>query len=109
VFCEPSGGRPRPSAEDIRWRTVDAELGPLHTVARPDRVALAMPVAAGEPWILEVDLGLDWRLAGAVWRPAELRETVRWLGASSSWDMTDDRRVDPVRPITTTIDLDFDE
>ncbi|MBI1352983.1 MAG: hypothetical protein GC160_01470 [Acidobacteria bacterium] len=108
VYCEPVGGEAEPDPTQIRWRSLDAELGSLLTVTRPDRLALTMAVRADEPWTLDVDLGPQWRLCAAVWRPQSQRETFAWLSSSAHWDMTDDRQPEPARPATSTLDLDFE-
>ena len=107
VYCEPVG-QAKPDADRIRWRSIDAEMGALRILARSDRVALTMTVAADDPWILEVDLGSEWRLAGAVWRPQHQRATLDWLRSSANWDIIDDRRSETGGTVTTSIDFDFE-
>lgn len=108
LCCESLVGEAGVAVDQIRWRTLDAELATLRTVTRPERVALTMAVTADEPWVLEVDLGVDWRLCGVAWRPQNQTETLDWLVTSASWDMTDDRRSDTEQPVNTSIDMDFE-
>jgi hypothetical protein len=85
LVCEPVGGEAGSATDQIRWRSVNAELASPRIVTRTDRVALAMMVAAEEPWVLDVDLGPGWRLCAAVWRPQHQRSVVDWLAATPDW------------------------
>jgi hypothetical protein len=77
--------------EEVRWIAERAALSSLMTVVGADRTALAMTVAANEPWTLDLDLGTRWRLDGAALCPGAARDVYNAFRSSADWDLVDDR------------------
>lgn len=87
----PATANPGAAAANVRWRSVDAVLGTVSTIAGPHGVALVMPVTASTAWTLDVDLGVEWRLAGAVVTPSAAAAVTAQLTNQANWNLVDDR------------------
>jgi hypothetical protein len=77
--------------EEVRWASIDASLSELTTIIGPECTAFVMTVNAAGPWILNIDLGREWRLTQVVLCPRSARDSANALKARIEQDLIDDR------------------
>jgi hypothetical protein len=106
LSAEPVVPNPAAAPGQVRWRA-NATLGSLNTVIGPDRVAFVMSVESPQNWALDVDLGTDWRIAGAVVSQQAVADMAEYLRTHGDWDLVDDRLSLPAAPVTTTINMEI--
>ena len=106
LSAAPAVANPGAAPDQVRWRATSA-LSSLNTILGPDRVAFVMSVESAQPWSLDVDLGADWRVTGAVVSARPAVELAEYLRTHADWDLVDDRIALPAAPVTTTVNMEI--
>jgi hypothetical protein len=107
ITLSPAVANPAAVPTQVRWRSVNATLSGLNTVANADHAALVMDLQAAQPWSLDIDVTTDWDLAGVAVCNLASADVLTRLRASDAWTFIDDRFVEPASPMSTTVTLEI--
>jgi|GEM_PF-5672998 len=91
LVVEPVNATPGIALDQVRWAALNATLTGFSTVVGPTRTAFLSTVDGVRPWQLDVDLGLDWRVASVVVTAGSSREMSDQMRQSPMWSFIDDR------------------
>jgi hypothetical protein len=96
-----------PVASQVRWRATGATLSGLNTAASQRNGALLMDAQSTVPWSLDIDLTVEWRLAGVVVCTQSSADVLAHLQTNSNWTFIDDHFLPPPSPMSTTVTLEI--
>jgi hypothetical protein len=105
ITIAPAVAQPAPAPGQVRWRSLDARLAGLKTVAGADHAAFVMDVAATQPWRLDIEVGRDWRLVSVALCGGTAADLAADLDRRADWNFVDDRMLQPAAPMSTKVTL----
>jgi hypothetical protein len=103
----PAVANAAPVASQVRWRATGATLSGLNTAASQRNGALVMDAQSAGPWSLDIDLTVEWRLAGVAVCTQSSADVLAHLQTNTNWTFIDDRFLPPPSPMSTTVTLEI--